>query len=61
MRPHWHASVDQILLYGLSAMVVFNVTKMVAIQLVKADNPIMQSVGGGLMALVSSPGASRAA
>lgn len=57
--PHWHASVDQILLYGLSAIVVFNVVRLIAIQVSKVDNPAAQTVGGALGALVGMEQASR--
>ena len=52
MRPHWHASVDQLLLYGLSAIVVINLGRLAAVQLVKVQQPLVRSVGEGIAALV---------
>lgn len=57
MTPHWHASVDQILLYGLSALVVMNLLRLVAVPMVNSNQPLVKNVGAGLGALVTfAPG-----
>lgn len=52
-KAHWHASVDQILLYGLSAIVVFNLVEWVGAKLAKTSNPWLKTTGEAMCALVN--------
>ena len=50
MRPHWHATVDQIVLYGVSALIFFNVWRLIAVQLGKQPG-VIGTVGTSMGAL----------
>ena len=52
MTPHWHASIDNVLLYGVSAIIVFNVVKLASAQLVKRGGALGE-LGASIGALVA--------
>lgn len=52
MKLHWHASIEDILLYGFSAILVINVTKIVAGHMADSTNNTVASIGSGIGALV---------
>jgi hypothetical protein len=55
MNPgHWHTGAENIAIYGLSAIVVFNVWRVVAAHVAKQDGLIGQ-IGKSAGALVSFP------
>lgn len=47
MKFHWHASVDNIILYGVSAIIVINLVCIASAQLVQHDatEPIGKALG----------------
>lgn len=51
MREHWHATVDHIFLYGVSAIVVINFWRIVAAKLGTMEGPI-GSLGRNMGSLV---------
>jgi hypothetical protein len=51
MKVHWHASVEDIVIYGVSAILVINVTRFAAAKLAKMDGPT-GTFGQALGALV---------
>lgn len=48
---HWHISIDNILLYGVSALIVFNVIRLVA-SLMVAKGGALETPGKVLGSLV---------
>lgn len=51
---HWHTGVENVLVYGLSAIVVFNLWRIAAAHVAKQDGMIGQ-LGKSAGALVSFP------
>lgn len=51
MAVHWHSSIDNILLYGFSAILVINILRLIAAGMAKTDG--FGTLGRGLGALVS--------
>jgi hypothetical protein len=51
VREHWHATVDHVLLYGVSAIIVINITRILAAKLGAMDGPL-GTVGQNVGALV---------
>jgi hypothetical protein len=52
MDKHWHSGAEHILLYGLSALIVFNLIKIIAAKAVSSSNNFVQTagkVGGSLV------------
>ena len=52
MEKHWHTGAEHILLYGLSAVLVFNLIKIISAKLVNSSNGALQTagkVGGSLV------------
>ena len=57
MRPHYHATIEHILLYGVSAIIVINVTRLGAAKLSTQPGALGQ-IGRSVGALVTFGGAS---
>jgi len=52
MKLHWHAGPEDVLLYGLSAILVINAFRIIAGHLVSSTNPTLSTVGSGIGSLV---------
>lgn len=52
MKEHYHLTVENVLIYGVSALIVFNLTKIVAVKLANMQGPI-GSLGHALGTLVT--------
>lgn len=57
MRDHYHATIEHILLYGVSAIIVINLTRIAAAKIGAMDG-VMGSVGRSVGALVTFGGTS---
>lgn len=56
MREHYHTSLENVLVYGISAILVINLIQIGSGWLVKSSNPALASVGKATGALVSFGG-----
>ena len=51
MKVHWHFSAEDVLVYGVSAIIVINLARMLSAQI--ADKPgLLGSLGRGVAATV---------
>lgn len=57
MRPHYHATVEHILLYGVSAIIVINLVRIASAKL-GAQPGVIGQIGKSTGALVTFGGAS---
>lgn len=55
MRPHYHATIEHVLLYGVSAILVINLTRIAAVKL-GTQPGIVGSIGRSVGALVTFSG-----
>lgn len=53
---HWHGSVENVLLYGVSAIIVIDVLGISAAWLTRQNNPTVSAVGKALGAIVPFKG-----
>lgn len=51
MQHHWHISIENVLIYGLSAILVINLLRLMAAGMSKSSS--FESLGKGLGAIVS--------
>lgn len=52
MEKHWHTGAEHILIYGLSALLVFNLIKLISAKMVLSSNDTVATagkVGGSLV------------
>lgn len=52
MKVHWHLSVDNVIIYGVSALIFFNVLKIGGAALSNTEHPTTQKAGAAILALV---------
>lgn len=55
MRIHWHGSIEDVLMYGISAIIVIDVLGIAAAQMAKRDG-IVGTLGHSLGAIVPFKG-----
>ena len=53
MREHYHSSVENVIFYGLSAILVINLTRIGASWAAKSQTPMLASAGKAVGALVT--------
>jgi hypothetical protein len=55
LKMHYHLTVDHIVIYGLSALIFFNLLRIVAVMMAKQDGPL-GTIGRSLGATVTFSG-----
>lgn len=52
MSEHFHTGLENVIFYGLSAILVINITRFVAAKMAKSNNPSIAGIGSAIGATV---------